>query len=256
MKMRLVRAGVAALMLVSCGRAASAEVLTWTVEGDKREAIIFAPSTSPPGNKLPLILSFHGHGDDMENFQFVGLQQAWPDAIVVYFQGLPSRDGYRGWQVEPGEYNDRDLKLVDVALASLRKKYNVDDDRIYATGFSNGAHFTYLLWAARPNVFAAYAPVAGRIRPAAMPKERRPLFHVAGARDAQVAFADQEAAIATAVRVNGVGGQTKACGDGCTVYGSGTPAPVMTWIHRGGHEYPNGTSERIVSFFHDHPRIP
>ena len=189
-------------------------------------------------------------------FNTSGLQRAWPDAIVVYFQGLPSRDGLRGWQVERGEYNDRDLKLVDVALASLRKKYNVDDDRIYATGFSNGAHFTYLLWAARPNVFAAYAPVAGRIRPAAMPKEPRPLFHVAGARDAQVAFADQKAAIATAVRVNGVGGQTKSCGDGCTLYGSGTPAPVMTWIHQGGHEYPRGTSERIVSFFHDHPRTP
>ena len=256
MKMRLIRAGVAALMLVLCGRAASAEVLTWTVDGDKREAIVFAPSTPPPANKLPLILSFHGHGDDMENFQFVGLQQAWPDAIVVYFQGLPSRDGYRGWQVEPGDYNDRDLKLVDVALAALRKKYNVDDDRIYATGFSNGAHFTYLLWAARPKVFAAYAPVAGRIRPAAMPKEPRPLFHVAGARDAQVAFADQNAAIAIAVRLNGVSGQTKPCGAGCTVYGSGTPAPVMAWIHQGGHEYPNGTSERIVSFFHDHPRTP
>ena len=252
--MRLIHAGVAALMLVLCGRAASAEVLTWMVDGDKREAIIFAPATPPPGNKLPLMLSFHGHGDDMENFQYVGLQQAWPDAIVVYFQGLPSRDGYRGWQVEPGEYNDRDLKLVDVALASLRKKYNVDDDRIYATGFSNGAHFTYLLWAARPSVFAAYAPVAGRIRPAAMPKDPRPLFHVAGARDAQVAIADQRAAIVTAVRVNGVRGQEKSCGDGCTLYGSGTPAPVMTWIHQGGHEYPRGTSERIVAFFHDHPR--
>jgi hypothetical protein len=97
--------------------------------------------------------------------------------------------------------------------------------------------------------------VAGRIRPAAMPREPRPLFHVAGARDAQVAFADQKAAIETAVRVNGVGGQMKSCGDGCTLYGSGTaPAPVMAWIHQGGHEYPRGTSERIASFFHDHPR--
>src|SRR6267143_3519704 len=164
MKTRLTPLGLTAVLLILCARAASAEVVTWTVDGDKREALVFAPS-APPGGKLPLIFSFHGHGDDMENFQYVGLQRAWPEAIVVYFQGLPSRDGYRGWQVEPGEYNDRDLKLVDVALASLRKKYNVDDDRIYATGFSNGAHFTYLLWAARPNVFAAYAPVAGRIRP-------------------------------------------------------------------------------------------
>jgi len=132
--MRVTHVGLAVLLLVLCVNAASAEVLTWTVEGDKREAIIFAPSTPLPG-KLPLVFSFHGHGDDMENFQYVGLQQAWPDAIIVYIQGLPSRDGLRGWQNERGEYNDRDLKLVDVALASLRKKYSVDDSRIYATRY-------------------------------------------------------------------------------------------------------------------------
>ena len=30
--------------------------------------------------------------------------------------------------------------------------------------------------------------------------------------------------------------------------------PVMTWIHPGGHEYPEGTSERIANFFREHPR--
>ena len=177
---------------------------------------------------------------------------AYDDTGVVYFQGLPSRDGLPGWQIEPGDYGDRDLKLVDTALASLRAKYNVDDGRIYATGFSNGAHFTYLLWAMRPNVFAAFAPVAGRIRPSAMPKVPRPLLHIGGSRDAQVAFADQEAAMRMAVRINGVDGKGEPCGSGCTIYGGKTPAPVMTWIHPGGHEYPRGTSERIVAFFHDH----
>jgi polyhydroxybutyrate depolymerase len=245
---------VIALALFLCARVATAaDLITWTVDGVKRDAIIYVPSSPPPG-KLPLVFSFHGHGDDMENFQVVGLQDAWPDAIVVYFQGLPSRDGYRGWQVEPGEYGDRDLKLVDAALAALKKKYNVDDGRVYATGFSNGAHFTYLLWAMRPSVFAAYAPVAGRIRETAMPKEPRPLFHVGGARDAQVAFADQKAAMGIAIRVNGVDGNGKSCGDGCTLYGADTAAPVMTWIHQGGHEYPRATSAKIVQFFHDHSR--
>ena len=244
---------IAVLFLVGA-RAASAEVITWKVGGDTREAIVYAPSAPPPGARLPLVFAFHGRGDDAQNFQFTLLHRAWPDAVVVYVQGLASRGGLSGWQVERGQDGDRDLKLVDAALASLRKKYNVDDDRVYATGFSNGAGFTYLLWAERPDVFAAYAVVAGRMRPSAHPKQPRPLFHMAGEQDAQVAFADQKAAIVTAVQINGVRDKTARCGAGCTIYGSDTPAPVVEWIHQGGHVYLRGTSERIVAFFHEHAR--
>ncbi len=254
MKMRMTHLGLAVALILCLGGAASAEVMTWNVEGIIREAIVFVPKASPAGGKNPVVLSFHGRGDSAQNFQHTFLHLASPYAIVVYFQGLATRDGLAGWQVERGENNDRDLKLVDVALASLRKKYNVDEDRIYATGFSNGAMFTYLLWAERPEVFAAYAPVAGRLRPSVQPKQPRPLFHVAGQRDPQVTFADQKAAMTIAIGVNGVADKTTRCGDGCTLYGAGTPAPVMTWIHDGGHVYPRDTSQRIASFFRDHSR--
>ncbi len=253
MKTRLTQAGLVGLLLILGARGASAEVMRWQVDGETREAIVYAPAASRGGGRVPLVLSFHGRGDNMQNFQHTNVHVAWPDA-VVHFQGLETRGGLAGWQVERGGDNDRDLKLVDVVLASLRKTYNIDDDRIYATGFSNGGMFTYLLWTERPGVFAAYAPVAGRLRPSVRPKQPRPLFHVAGERDRQVSFSDQEAAIEIAIEANGVGATTTSCGDGCTIYGSGTPAPVMTWIHSGGHVYPRGTSERIVSFFHDHPR--
>ena len=251
--MRLTRIGLVGVLLILAAPGASAEVMRWQVDGETREASVFGPAASRGGGSVPLILSFHGRGDNMQNFQHTNMHVEWPDAIVVYFQGLETRGGLTGWQVERGEDNDRDLKLVDVALASLRKTYNIDDDRIYATGFSNGGMFTYLLWAERPGMFAAFAPVAGRLRPSVQPEQPRPLFHVAGERDRQVSFSDQEAAIEIAIDVNGVGGTTTDCGDGCTNYGSGTSAPVMTWIHSGGHVYPRGTSERIVSFFHDHP---
>jgi len=253
MRMRMTHIGLA-IPLVLYGSGVSAEVMTWKVEGVTREAIVFAPAASPAGGKNPLVLSFHGRGDDVQNFQHTDLHVAFPYAIVVYFQGLATRDRLAGWQVERGENNDRDLKLVDVALASLRKKYNIDDDRIYATGFSNGAMFTYLLWAERPQVFAAYAPVAGRLRPSVQPKQPRPLFHVAGEHDPQVTFADQQAAMSIAIGVNGVRDKTTRCGDGCTMYGAGTAAPVMTWIHPGGHVYPRDTSQRIASFFRNHSR--
>ena len=137
----------AALALVAANgwaQQTSAHEATWKVGGDTRRGIVYAPSAPPQGTKLPVVFAFHGRGDDTQNFQFVGLHRAWSDAIVVYFQGLDNR-GLSGWQGERGQDNDRDLKLVDAALAALHKTYAVDDDRVYATGFSNGAAFTFLL---------------------------------------------------------------------------------------------------------------
>ena len=226
--------------------------MRWQVDGVTREAIVYAPA-SPAPEGAPLILSFHGFGDNMRNFQYTNVHAAWPEAIVVYFQGLERRRGLLGWQVEPGADGDRDLRLVDVALRSLREAYRIDDDRIYATGYSNGGMFTYLLWAERPDVFAAYAPVAARLRASVRPRQPKPVLHVAGTRDQVVRFADQEAAIEVAREVNGVDAATT-CGVGCTLYGAGTASPVMTWIHAGAHVYPRGTSERIAAFFREQSR--
>jgi polyhydroxybutyrate depolymerase len=233
-----------------------AEMTTWKVDGDTRRAVVYAPS-NPAGGGAPLVFSFHGHGDDMQNFQHTDLHLAWPEAIVVYFEGLPSRrDGLSGWQVEKGQDDDRDLRLVDASLASLREKFKVDDARIYSTGFSNGANFTYLLWAERPKVFAAFAPVAARLRPSVQPAQPKPLLHIAGRQDRQIPFADQQAAIDTARRVDGVTGKGASCGSGCTIYRASSGPPVMTWIHSGGHEYPPSTSERIAKFFREHRLEP
>ena len=203
------------------------QVVTWMVDGQSRRAIVYAPPARSASSPAPVVLSFHGHGDNAQNFQYTDLHRAWPEAVVVYFQGLPSRDGLFGWQVEKGQDDDRDLKLVDAALASLRGTFKVDDARIYATGFSNGANFTYLLWAERPAVFAAFAAVAGRLRPSVQPTRPRPLLHIGGTRDVSIRFADQRDAIEKAKRVDGVGGTGESCGGGCTLFGSPDGTPVM-----------------------------
>jgi polyhydroxybutyrate depolymerase len=249
--------GAALVLSAQIAAGQRADVKTWRLNGETRRAIVYAPSAKSASGKAPLVFSFHGHGDNMQNFQHTDLHRAWPEAIVVYFQGLPSRrDGLAGWQVEKGQDEDRDLALVDAALASMREEFKIDEARIYATGFSNGANFNYLLWAERPSVFAAFAPVAARLRPSVQPKEPRAIFHVGGTEDTQILFTDQQAAIETAKRVNRASGRGAPCGRGCTLFAPPDGAPVMTWIHSGGHEYPQGTSERIAAFFRDHPRKP
>lgn len=254
MKIGVTLVGLVFLLVVLSACRVSAEVVRWRVDGQTREAIVYAPTVSREGESVPLVFSFHGYGDNMQNFQYTNLHVAWPEAIVVYGQGLERRGGFPGWQVEADD-TDRDLKFVDTVLASLREIYDIDEDRIYATGFSNGGMFTYLLWAERADVFAAYAPVAARLRSSVRPEQARPVFHIAGERDRVVQFTDQEAAIEVALQINAVSDRaTGSCGEGCMIYGGDMATPVMTWIHPGAHTYPRETAGRIVSFFRDHPQ--
>jgi len=243
---------MAAAVCVPTAADDAARVMTWTINNAPRRAIVYSPTVPSPGRKA-LVLSFHGRGDNITNFQRTDMQRAWPEAVVVYFQGLPgASDRLTGWQTRKGQDGDRDLTLVDAALATLRTEFKIDERRIYATGFSNGAMFTYLLWAERPDVFAAYAPVAGRISESALPNVPKPLFHVAGVRDERIPITAQEEAIAYARRVNQAADAGVFCGDGCTLYGQGSSAPVMAWLHSGGHEYPEATSKMIAAFFREH----
>jgi len=253
---------IAVFASLLCASLAQAKVMTWTIDGVKREAIVFAPKNAANA-KSPVVFSFHGHGDDMENFSGVEIQSYWREAIVVYPQGLPSSrdgsnssDGLSGWQTRAGQYADRDLKLVDAILADLRQRYHVDDTRIYATGFSNGAGFSFLLWAERPKIFAAFAPVAGRIHASVHLSGPKPLLQIAGTQDGNIPFGEQKAAMEAARRENSATGPGQPCGSGCVLFTSTKGAPVMTVIHGGGHIYPEGTSQMIVRFFKEHTLQP
>ncbi len=234
---------------------------TWTVEGVEREALVHAPAKAGEG-KPPLVFGFHGHGGTMRNAaRSFRLHELWPEAVIVYPQGLntPGRlsdpDGKRpGWQHGAGAQGDRDLKFVDGMLASLKEKRDVDPARIYAMGHSNGGQFTYLLWASRPGVFAALAPsgaTGGRLLREAAPC---PLLHVAGKADPLVKFEWQEAGLVQARARNGCEEKAAPWGPpGCEIYASPKGAPVVTFFHPGGHEYPKEAPELVVKFFKEHP---
>lgn len=235
---------------------ANEEVMQWTIEGSQRKAVVFSPSKKSDAEKKPVLFAFHWHGGTMlEAADGLRFQELWPEAIVVYMQGLPtkSRTDPRGvepgWQQEPGQFGDRDLKFFDAVLETLKSKFPINDHRIYATGFSNGGTFTYLLWDARGKTFAAFAPVAGQIFPALQLTEPRPILHIAGTQDLLVPFEDQLRSIGMAREVNGVSEKGKSCGEDCTIYPSTKGAPVMTYIHPDGHVYPAGASRMIVKFF-------
>jgi polyhydroxybutyrate depolymerase len=236
--------------------------MTWTIGMDQREALVYPPSSNIAGVTHPLVFVFHGHGGTMQGAaQGAHIETLWPDAIVVYPQGLATwsptdHSGvHSGWQVEKNEAHNvgnRDLEFFDAMVATMRQTYAVDDKRIYATGFSNGAIFSYLLWAERGNVLAALGICAGRLWPSEHLTVPRAVAVIAGQNDQTVPFLDQLQSINLARQIDSALGPGLPCGQGCTFYPSATHTPVLTHIHPGGHIYPAWAPAVFVQFFKNH----
>jgi polyhydroxybutyrate depolymerase len=186
------------------------------------------------------------------------LQNIWPEAIVVYPLGLPTvtkidpKGDKAGWQRAPGDNSDRDLKFFDAMLASLRKKFTVDDHRIYAAGFSNGSLFTFLLMSQRPKEIAAFAACAGPPSKGVNLDVPKPIFIIAGEKDNTVLIAAQRASIEQVRKLDGTGPATSPGPTGLTLYKSDNGTPVQTLIHPGGHQIPTEAPNLIVEFFQAH----
>lgn len=226
-----------------------------SVGGVERHALVCAPANA--GKKpLPLVLAFHGHGgSEVTAEKWMAFQNAWPEAIAVYPQGLPTATdvdpkGLKpGWQRRPGELNDRDVKFVDALLTKLRQEYSIDEHRVFAVGFSNGAFFTYLLWDERPQLFAGFGIVAGRRDLAGQLTVPKPAVQIGGRADRLVHLKDVEEAMAIVRKLNGCAPNGEPCGPGCVRYSSSKGAPVINWIHPGPHVYPPGSTQLIADFF-------
>ena len=232
---------------------------TWEVDGVEREGLIFAPDSAKT-ETAPLVFAFHGHSGSMHGaartFKY---QELWPEAIVIYLQGLntPGRltdpDGKKsGWQSAIGAQNDRDLKLFDAVLKWAKETYKVDDKRIYCTGHSNGGGFTYLLWAARGDCLAAVAPSSAAGFEVVKQLKPKPVLHIAGLKDPLVKFAWQKQMIDAVLKINGCEPQGKS-DDRLTVYPSATGTPVETYLYDGGHSPPPEAWPQVVKFFKEHP---
>lgn len=256
---------LAALLIASTARAAEPLIhRQWTVDGVVREALVYVPPSAQT-NAAPVIFAFHGHGGSMQNAaRLFSFHTRWPEAIVVYPQGLntPGRltdlEGKKpGWQSGAGDQGDRDLKFFDIVLASLQHDFKVDAKRLYATGHSNGGGFTYLLWAKRGERFAAVAPSAA-VAPKSMPKLKpKPVLHVAGEKDTLVKYEWQRQTMDALRKLNQCSeGQPWMGENGCTLYPSKLDAPVVTFIHPGTHQFPANAPDLIVKFFKEHAQPP
>ena len=254
---------LASLLLIPSADAAP-KPRDWTVGKAKREAIVYLPANTD--KPAPVVFAFHGHGGTAAHAaRTFAYQTHWPEAIIVYMQGLPTPgkltdpEGKKsGWQSGAGDQNDRDLKFFDDVIKTLTKEQKLDEKRIYCTGHSNGGGFTYTLWAERGDLFAAVAPSA------AIPNQTtdvknlkpKPCLHVAGSKDPLVKYDWQVRSMERERKLNGceaTGKEWAKAGELIgTEYTSKTGTPYVSLIGLGGHTFPEEAPKLIVQFFQQH----
>lgn len=245
-------------LTVSASRAEDLQRLEMTVNGVPRSALVHAPARAR-ATATPIVFVFHGHGGSAEQAaRSFHLHELWPEAIVVYPQGLDTPgaltdpSGNRaGWQRGPGDQDDRDLAFFDALLARLKSDLRVDARCVYVTGHSNGGSFIYLLWLERPGALAAIAPSAAAAK-FALELTPKPALILGGRRDPLVKFRWQELTMRAARRVNGcvAEGEPWAGGAG-TLYPSRRGTPLVTCIFEGGHRLDPAEPALIAKFFED-----
>ena len=139
--------------------------------------------TSKP---FPIIINFHGflsHAMDQQGFSQMDNYAHQNGIGVIYPEGVK-----RSWNVGKAILNDEnDIGFVNALIDSVSLKYNIDSDRIYACGFSNGGTFSYELICGLSNKIAAFGSVGGNFsinenRLCSINREI-PLIHIHGTRD-------------------------------------------------------------------------
>lgn len=82
-----------------------------------------------------------------------------------------------------------DVGFVELIISDLKQSWNIDKNRIYATGLSNGAIFSYRLACELSDKIAAIAPVAGAVGDmveSCKPKRQVPMIIFHGLKDTNI----------------------------------------------------------------------
>jgi polyhydroxybutyrate depolymerase len=231
---------------------------TWKVGDAERTALVAMPRSTSADAGVPLVLVFHGHGGtSAQAARSFGIHNAWPEALVVYPQGLPTAGQITdpegrlpGWQHIPSGEGGRDLKFVDVMLAWARKERRLDSARVFAAGHSNGGSMVYVLWAARAKDFTAFAPSSSVFRPDAIASATpKPAFIVAGREDLLVPFRTQQLSLSRVLKLDQAATTDQAWDGTARLHKSTSGADVVTYIHPGGHQLPADAGALMVKFF-------
>jgi len=179
---------------------ASSENTIYTIKFNHQERtyILHIPTSYNGSIATPLVLSLHGGGGNAEsemsltNFNPLADEKGF---IVAYPNGNGRlEDKLLTWNGGTccgyaATNNIDDVGFVRAVVAELESAYNIDPNRIYATGLSNGAIMSYRLACEVSDLFAAIGPVSGTQNISrCQPKQPVSIIHFHGTADQHVPY--------------------------------------------------------------------
>lgn len=134
-------------------------------DGIGREYILYIPACYTGAEAVPLVMNYHGYGSNaFEQMNYGDFRPVTDTAgfLVVHPQGtlhlgVPHWN-VGGWTV--GSTAD-DVGFTSALIDSLSAEYNIDLNRVYATGMSNGGFMSFLLACQLSDEISAIASVTG-----------------------------------------------------------------------------------------------
>ena len=149
------------------------------LDGHQRSFIVYTPSTYTGEKAVAMVFMFHGTGGDGEKFYNIsgwkekaeqeGFIAVFPSALAYcYIDDDGSQKRKSKWNdkklltyICPGEQPADDIAFVREMISLISQKRNIDPQRIYASGFSNGGNFVSHLAVSLNDQIAAIAAVGG-----------------------------------------------------------------------------------------------
>jgi polyhydroxybutyrate depolymerase len=186
------------------GLMAQQTTITWPFDGITRKYIQYVPPVYNGNEAVPLVIALHGLGDNINNFQGVGFQFVADTAnfIVVYPEAIvePLITQATAWNSGAGvagfslNADIDDLGFINALIDTVSAHYNIDQNRVYATGFSMGGFMSNRLACELNNRIAAIASVAGTIGGVLTcnPGTEIPVCHIHGTDDTNVGYGTPE----------------------------------------------------------------
>ena len=136
-------------------------------DNETRQYLIYIPSSYSSATQTPVLFAFHGFGGYNQYFintaDFRSLADQF-NFIAVYPQGLVCGDGTT-WNTNPpggdNKCSQDDIGFFAALLNEISGNYNIDASKVFLTGYSNGADFSYSMACYQSSLVTAIAPVSG-----------------------------------------------------------------------------------------------